>query len=491
MALADYYGRAALAAAQILEGFEEERFLAQLSSTPVGVAFDEKVEGPQGEALLDLTVRLLARLYPSLAIIGEGEALGRSRDLARSINPAIELTDEAEIGIAVGARRDPFARTIYAGAAGWDALLDDRRPQPLGRAHNPLGAGAAACLAVAGVFRAVFGLGELDRELRFSTFTGDRAEGSSAAPRGPWRLPGEAVLVGVGAIGNAAAWAIGRSPLEGRLHLVDPECVDLGNLQRYVLCAREDVGVAKVELPRAGGSLELVRHAQRLEDFFACEGWIWDSFLLALDNAPDRRAAQAALPAWIANGWTQPGDLGCSVHPDFCDEGACVACLYLPEGPVPNEDQLVSEALGIPALQMQVRTLLHTGAPLDRGLLGAVAEARGLPLARLLPFEGRSIRELYVEGFCGGAVVAIDAAAPGPREMHVPLAHQSALAGILLAAALARRSLGADPPSTRSTQIDLLAPVGQSLARPLLARGDGRCICEDADFLAAYELKYS
>ena len=494
MALADYYGRAALAAVQVLEGFDEDRFLERLSSTPVGIAFDEKAIGPQGEALLDLIVRLLSRLYPAVAILGEGELLDRYRSLARAINPAIELPTKADIGISVGRLREPFATTIYAGANGWDAMIDDRKPQPLGQADNPLGAGAAACLASAGLFRTVFGLGPLDRGVRFSTLVQDRVVTPIAAPRRRWHLDEDAVLFGVGAIGNAAAWALERSALQGRLHLVDAEAVDLGNLQRYVLCNRDDVGVAKVELPGrddGGRGLELVRHSATMQDFLADEGYVWGNFLLALDSAADRRAAQAALPAWVANGWTQPGDLGCSVHPDFCDEGACVACLYLPEGPSPNEDEVVTQALGVPELQMQVRTLLHTAAPVERGLLTAIAEARGIPLARLLPFEGRPIRELYVEGFCGGAVVAIDVASPTPREMHVPLAHQSALAGVLLAAALIRRALGADPPSTRKTQIDLLSPLGTNLAQPLLARGDDRCICEDPDFLAAFELKYN
>jgi hypothetical protein len=74
--------------------------------------------------------------------------------------------------------------------------------------------------------------------------------------------------------------------------------------------------------------------------------------------------------------------------------------------------------------------------------------------------------------------------------MHVPLAHQSALAGVLLAAALIRKAVGEDPLSTRKTQINLLSALGSALAQPLLARGDGRCICEDPDFRAAFELKY-
>jgi len=493
MALADYYGRAALAATQVLEGFDEQRFLDQLGSTRVGIAFDEKAAGPQAEALLDLTVRMLSRFYPTISIEGPGAAAKRLRDLALHVNPAIEFSKSAEVGIAIGAPAEPFATTIYAGAQGWDALIDDRRPQSLGRVSNPFGAGAAACFATAGVFRHVFGLGALDSDLRFSVLAQDRVEEPTKASQRRWRLEGDAVLLGIGAIGNAAAWALVRAPLQGRLHLVDHEAVDLGNLQRYVLCDRSDVGTAKVEIPGRDGSgeLELIQHRQPLQGFLECEGYGWEHFLLALDSAGDRRAAQAALPAWIANAWTQPGDLGCSIHPHFGGQGACVACLYLPEGQVQNEDELVTQTLGAPGLQMQIRTLLHTGGPVEHALLAVIAEARGLPIENLVAFEGRPIRELYVEGFCGGAVIAVDGGGPTPGQMHVPLAHQSALAGVLLAAALVRKAIGVDPPSTCKTQIDLLAELGTTLSQPLQARGDGRCICEDADFRAAFELKYN
>jgi len=54
---------------------------------------------------------------------------------------------------------------------------------------------------------------------------------------------GEAFLVGVGAIGNAAVWALARTPgLRGHLHLVDGERLDISNVQRYVLTACEGLG---------------------------------------------------------------------------------------------------------------------------------------------------------------------------------------------------------------------------------------------------------
>jgi hypothetical protein len=142
---------------------------------------------------------------------------------------------------------------------------------------------------------------------------------------------------------------------------------------------------------------------------------------------------------------------------------------------------------------MQVRVLLATGQGVDRGFLEAVAQAVGQPLDVLLPFEGRTLRELYVEGFCGGAVIPVGEAGQLPQaaqEVHVPLAHQSALAGVLLAATLARRPVRDEEDVTQVTRIDVLSPVGQFLRQPSRALRNGRCICDDADFVSAYAAKY-
>jgi hypothetical protein len=491
--LADYFARSAVAASQVIEGFDEERFQAHLEQNPVGVAADSLTS--EGEQLADMAVRLLARLYPQLAIQAPDPAGARLRELASSINPSIELVDSAELGIVVG-DGPPFAESIYAGSDGWDALIATRAPLPLGESENPLGAGGAACLAAAGLFRRVFlpdAADGVEEDLRFSVFDGERLDRPAQGEELPAAL-GDAVLVGAGAIGHGAIWALRRLPAAGTVHLVDPQRIELSNLQRYVLAERADEDAVKVELAaRESRQLELEPYEGDLASFVAAKGYAWPAMLLALDSAHDRVSAQASLPEWLANAWTQPGDLGLSAHSRFGADGACVGCLYLPEGQMKNEDELVAEALGIPQLLMQVRTLLYTGRPVERQVLEAIAQAIGRPLEALLPYEGRTIRELYVEGFCGGAVIPLGqagqphAAAP---DVHVPLAHQSALAGVLLAGALVRHAISGAPEITRLTKLDLLRAIGARVSQPARAAHDGRSICEDPDFRNAYSVKY-
>jgi molybdopterin/thiamine biosynthesis adenylyltransferase len=495
MALAAYHRRAAVAAAQVLEGFDEERFAAAVS-TPVGISFGADAAAcPEGRALLDLLVRLVARLYPTISIVApeHGRVTNELIDLSRRINPEIEV-GEAEIGIRVGADGTAFPTTIYAGSDGWDALVSTEQPQMIGASDNVLGAGAAACIAAANLFRAVvLPLPRLDDTVRYSTFYLDNAlTAAEEAPALSTVALNRTALIGIGAIGNATVWALANSEIVGRIELVDPENVELSNLQRYVLTEQSDIGKQKAKLASRsfeGRDLKVRAHAVPLAAFLAERGTGFERLVVAVDNRRDRIAAQASLPRVALNSWTQPGDLGVSIHPRF-GEGACVSCLYTGDGPVPNEDELVAQALRVPERQMEIRALLATGAPPSLELLDAVAAGLGVDAPLVRAFAGRPVRSLYVEGLCGGAILPLGACGLPMQEVHVPLAHQSALAGVLLAARLLRHAAGFGPDETLVSRFDVLRPVGVELTQPQSRLEGKRCICGDSDFVVAYREKW-
>ena len=498
MALADYYERAALAASQVIAGFDSDLFRRALEDANIGFAVGKDVAtSDEGKALAEMSVRLLARLYPCLDVRAETSSDGeRLESLARAINPRIEFKRGASVGIAVGRQVRSFDTTCFAGSDGWDALLSTKDPVAVGSSPNPLGASAAACLAVGNIFNHILLEASEQRstgDVRLSTFLCEKGETPKNVSNDNWRLPSDAALVGVGAVGNAAVWTLGRAPASGTLHIVDPECLELSNLQRYVLAVRADDTRPKVDIaaPFFSCDVKCVPKQTTWADFAEECGYGWQHVLVALDSAADRRSVQAALPAWIANAWTQPGDLGISVHNRFDGEGACLACLYLPTNPAPNEDELVAGALAIPQLVADVRTLLHTGAGVGRPLLEAVAQGLQRPLEEVLEYEGRSIRELYVEGVCGGGLIPLGMVGLPRQELHVPLAHQSALAGVLLAAALLRRAAGPNFDTTTTTRIDVTRPLGDFLTQPTLKARTGLCICEDEDYVRAYRAKFA
>jgi len=499
LALAEYYDRAALAAAQVIAGFDEDVFRGILESTTVGLAVDEGVgQESEGVALADLSIRLLARLYPRLQIDGPKELKKQLATLAQSINPKIDLVDgEAHLGISLGQNATQYNTTVFAGSQGWTGLVGNVGPFPISKTHNPFGAGIAACLSAANVFRFVF-QGEdyqlLDRNVGLSAWSGEHVDGDDGPSLKECTFPEDVVLVGLGAIGNGALWALGRAGLSGTIHLVDYQHLELSNMQRYVLTARSDEGLSKLDIATRsldGTGLQVQPHQLRWQAFVATCGTSWPTVLVALDSAKDRRAVQASLPEWIANAWTQPGDLGVSRHGRFGGDGACLSCLYLPQQKVPNEDTLVAQALGVPERQQQVRDLLHHGSPMPEDMLEAIGRGLNIPLERLKPFSGVNIRTLYVEGLCGGALLGLGRIGSPRQEVHVPLAHQSCLAGVLLGAAFMRHLVRPENRATTVTRINILRLIGVHLTQPLARTKDGRCICNDMDYAAVFNEKWT
>lgn len=498
MALADYFERHLIAASQVISGFDRGEFEARVGGLRVGLSWPTDDVDPSTQALLDMSVRLLARFYPALALQGPaGLTRDRLEELALAINPRIDLarcSDAIDGGIAVGSSRSDFTKVVHVGASGWTAYVDAHGPCPNEASDLPYGAGAAACLAAANVFRWLL-LDEprLDQDLGLyvARLVADREDVPDRLPEGA--PVDDDALIGAGAIGNAAAWALARSPFPGKLAIVDHESIELSNIQRYVLADRRDEGAVKVEVVAKA----FVRRASAvpiradLAAFVADRSHHVGRMLVALDTAADRRAAQASLPRWIANAWTQVNDLGLSVHPSFGSGDACVSCLYLPTETSENDDVIVSRELHIPEHQQEVRTLLHTNAGVSHALLEAIAEGCGADLNLLAPYEHRSIRDLYVEGFCGGVVLPLGSKDAPRAGLHVPLAHQSALAGVLLAAALELERAGFGPEHTVVCHLDPSRTVPPHPLQRARARDLPVCICRDPDYVRAWRRKYS
>ena len=500
MALADFFPRDALAISQVLQGFRTDAFIEELKRVRVAIAFGEEATNSRdGRDLLDLSVRLAARLYPSLMFVtvpGEARFANQLMALASSINPNIEAAKTtaaigpAKVALSIGVDApDVDAPTVYSGCDGWTARVGTKGPYRTSDLGNPFGAGCAACLAAANLFRFLFlpdGTNLLDTD---SNFPPDAASFPSLVAS---KLANPLVLVGVGAVGNSAAWALSRTRFVGGIYLVDPQVIELSNLQRYVLSTRTDENAVKVEI--AGnefkGSLNAHPYYGTWASFLATHGYSWQRVLVALDSAHDRRAVQGSLPRWIANAWTQMGDLGVSSH-SFLGHDACLACLYLPTQKSKNEDEIVAEGLKVPQFQDKVRFLLGSGEATGKDLCDAVAAAWGIPAKMLVPYADRPIRRLWVEGICGGGIIPLGEAGPTPRELQVPLAFQSALAGILLAGETARDILSAGVErKTLLRRLDVLRPLSDPSPQPALKARTGRCICEDSDFISTYQRKY-
>lgn len=504
MAIAKYFTRAATAASQVLQRFNSEEFEALLSEEIIGIAFDDDACSDEGQASLDMLLRLVARLYPSVRLMSHGEGgaklAKRLRTLARSINADITFAGSGDVitrCLVVGLT-DPGldCPTFYLGSDGWLATFSRSRPLGSGTSSNPFGAGAASCIASANLFRAIFSeqLPEavLDDEVHFSLL--DYTQNSSANPVLPEHVSlDHPFLLGLGAIGNGTVWALARVPsISGVLEVVDGEAVDEGNLQRYVLATEKDVGRSKVDLVSRyltrRTSLSIGKHESRWQSLAPGS---MNEVVVALDTAADRIAVQATLPRWSLNSWTQRGDLGVSRH-DFEGEMACLACLYLPEGKVPDEDEIIASALGVPEKKMDViRPMLHSGQPVQEELVREIAARLRVSVEPLLPLVGQPLRMFYQRAICGGIVFELTGGRE-PVRVEVPMAFQSAMAGLMLAGELVKRAAGTTAPEWTTAKVNLLRrmPSGPLTERRKKDRL-GRCICQDHDYLDAYRGRYA
>jgi hypothetical protein len=509
MAFANFFDKAALAAAQALQGVDYASLATSLESRVIGLAFDDHaVSQREGKLALDLAMNLLARLYPRLAIIPDGghaeAAVENLIAIAHSINPEIEISGNGLTAAAVLAAGETVVKTaapvVYMGSDGWVARVASTMPAGSGDSFNPFGAGAAACFGAANIFRLLFSAhltgGKVDEAFSLSLLDYDPQSSEPYNPPLKSVTFGDSYLVGLGAVGNAALWALARTPeLSGVLHLIDHETVELSNLQRYVLTTQGDVNAPKALLAAKqfiGTNIKTLPHQQKWGDYLrSVTGWNFERIAVAVDNAEDRQAIQAALPKWVVNAWTQPGDLGVSRH-GFLGDGACLTCLYFPDEMGQHFDRIVASAIGLPEAYREIRALLHTHAPIGRELLARAASAMDVPLDPLLPFEFEPIRVFYARAICGGAVLRLGGTVGGNHRMAaVPLAFQSALAGIMLAAELVAHAAELRPAAFPvTTKIDLLRPLGSHLSLHIRKHRSGFCICQDADYIKVYREKY-
>ncbi len=505
MALATYYRRTATAASQVIGVASERRFIKALKESSVGIRFGA-VDNLRAEGghLADFLVRLFARVYPRLFLTGgrgTDGVLGELCDLARDINPGIDVSEGSSPSatVVVGDPTYPSGEGIfYVTSQSWLAHLSRRNIPAPGPSRNPLGAAAAACLAAAAVFNRAF-IGQTgDDDVTVSTWLANArgaSRGAGAPELSSFMLAPRTVIVGLGGVGNALIWTLSRLPATGEVWLVDPEAVDLGNLQRYVLARRKDVGRKKTNLAASAlrsTDIRAHRSATDWDAFVANNGYDWDDVAVSVDSAAGRRHVQASLPAWIANAWTQATEVGVSVHPDFGGQGACLSCLYVRDAESPSDDVRIAKALGLESRVLEVRKLLVTNEGISADLLAQIAAHFRVDARQLDPFVGAPLRRFYSEGICGHAVLPVGSPlAPEPAEEHVPLAHQSALAGVLLASELVARRLGAPGREARITRADVARQPLWVQTHPVRARTDGLCFCGDSDYKSAYHRKYS
>lgn len=517
MALANFFDKSLLNASQVLNEFEITEFESILNSQYVGIAYDHSINNSkEGVKTLDLLIRILARLYPNLQIINicnsNTAVETRLKNIALEINPKINLSTEISptVCIIVGNSEHQPAncKCFYIGSKGWIFKLSTTAPVESGHSNNPLGAGAAACLGAANVFRYIFkdklNNADNDSELCFSLFDFNTTEINIENDYGDsienFQF-GEATLVGIGAIGNAVLWTLRNiDSATGRITVIDNEKISLTNLQRYVLTSQSNISpneIYKVDLAKEqlkATKIKVMPIKLNWQEFFSqAKNKKIEKILVAVDSAKARIEIQSGLPKKIFNSWTQLSELGTSSHLNFLDEKACLMCLYIPDGKVKSKSELISEALQIPQYEPTVRKYLALNLPLDKSLLNIISLSINASHEKLEAYIGKPLEIFYSEVVCGGVLMQLTGKTIKQKQIEVPTAFESALAGILLVSEFIKDALGStNIQESNKVRLNLLRQFNpKTILDPELKRPHFKCICQDDDFTNSYKKKWN
>lgn len=502
MAIANFFDKVSLSASQVLKNYNRSEFEKLLNAITIQISFDEAAaESREGCITLDFLIRLISRLYPYIYISGPKEKCNELETLARSINPAIDIrTENVAINIVVGSTHAPSdVLTFYIGSDGWDCKLSRIAPVVSKNSTNPLGAAAAACFGAANVFRVIFQNhlthGELDNDFTLSLL--DLKQTASISQPDIKNLDIHRVhLVGLGAIGNSFLYVFKNLPgVKGEIVGIDPEKVAKSNLQRYVLTDQSSIEKNKVKLIQEflkDSNLLFDPHKKNWAEYFdSLTDQKINTIAVCVDNATDRILTQAALPFGIFNAWTQPDNIGISQHLSF-GKTPCLSCLYIDALPRKNRSQEIADNLNIPHLERLIRGYLANEQVLDQNLLNIIKQANNLQADPTLDsYLGQNLNIFYSEVVCGGLLMnfATDENSKKASNIDVPSAFESAMAGILLAAAIIKKSIGFSTDNeSESIRINLMRPLATYLFSPECKIDN--CICTDNDYVSVYNEKW-
>ena len=489
--------RTALLAGEVLGARPPAERLVALRQQPLALVLAPALAGTwRGQVMLLAAATLVGRLFdyvpniridasgaralPGLPRLRAGEPLAEQivahlASLPRRDAPyryeAATAPVRARRALVIGDAVADADETIHVDGGDWIAALGSRPPRlELGAApeQSPFGPLMAAGLGAAEIARRVFGSlapaprpelsAPLAERFIWDLWThdmGDAAPDPGATMPRPLPRPrlGRVMVVGLGALGAAAVWALAHlSAASGEITLVDDDRLERTNVERVLGATRGDLRRAKVDI--AARTLAATRLETRTvrERFGA---WLprnvpARTLLVGVDSGEARRQIARLRPQAVYNGGTQASEFLVSRH--VGEDGPCLECLY-PD--VPDPVGRTARRLGVD--RATAAALLGGARRIDAEVLDAMRRRGGVRFrdvdaAALL---GQPVAALEA-GVCSRAVVIDDLP-------EASVSFTAALCGFLMAAELVKDRVGI----ARSTPLDAERPVFR--ADPLLA----------------------
>ena len=404
-------------------------------------------------------------------------------------NLRVEPPKRSNVVLSVGETPSiPADREVVVRGTHWRAALDCDLPDA---GEGVLGSLYAGCMGAAQVLLHVLNM--MDAHYRpmtpfnFSLLNLGSCGAADETPK-PIHLP-DTHLVGVGAVGSAAVYALAHlGDISGTLHLIDNQTVDDPNLNRYVLMRRRDIARWKVDVAAKtlrGTSIEVAPYRDSFANYVDKYGRNVNLLLSPVDSEEGRREIAKMLPRRIINAATGGTTVTISTH-GFNDGRACLHCLYMPDLNRASPEEIMAEEMGLQP--EKVKELLRTNDPIGAELLAQIERNQGVDPGTWASATELSIGSFYVKAVCGDATLRLPTA-----NVIAPLSFISASAGILLAAELIKTG----HPELRGWtldnyfRLDTLHPPQPAFHHIRAQDSSGKCICRDPDYIAVYSQKYA
>lgn len=254
------------------------------------------------------------------------------------------------------------------------AALHERVQPPAG--CLPFGPMAAACLATAEVYKCAvrrlfdrLGL-VIPDELKITSATTFRFASPAQRPKERADL-GDIDFISGGAITTAALFALCRVPgLAGRVRVIEPDSLDLSNLNRYLLMRLCDLGLRKVDLlsQYSSSAFQITGLPLRFDGSTRKQLMPFaPTILVGADDLQPRWDAQDLRPKWLGIGATANFFVQVSEH--SATESGCGRCAHPYDDGVRATTPTVSFVSAWAGALLAVRTLRY-------GMTGTMSHAQ-------------------------------------------------------------------------------------------------------------------
>ena len=489
---------------------ENNRFVKQAGMSPkvfsdpiiTAELRSDAARHPGNVAAFLLAVNLLSRMFERVQVVFPSGTevsnhpwrLGTVHAVVEELNDTVEgslnigAPRHSDVVLSIGERPSiPADHEVVARGSPWRAALDCVLPD---EGDGVFGFLYAACIGAAQVLLHILnGVNASYHPMEPFKFSILDLYKSGAGAQMPKTLViPETHLVGVGAVGSAAIYALSHlNDLHGVFHLIDNESVDESNLNRYVLMRRCNIGSWKVDVAcevLGHTTIQPVPFRDSFSNYVDGYGDSIDLLLSPIDTREGRRGLAKTLPRRVINAATGGTTVTVSTH-GFNDGKACLHCLYPPPVNQPSREEIMATDMGLsPDL---CRELMRTNTPVGAALVAQIEKHRGVKPGKWEDKAGSPLDSFYVKAVCGEATLHLPAA-----DMVTPLSFISASAGILLAAELVKV---AHPNLTKWTldnyfRVDTFKHPNPAFRRLVPQNQSGKCICRDHDYTEVYAEKY-